>query len=211
MVSYSVNKRARKTKKTPTGKVVKITNPQSPAARAPELKHYDYLAFTTPSNTGTLTLLSSITSQGAQDNQRIGDSVFITKLEMRYGVIRNANQSCQMTRLILVQDKMGYNTPSITDILEPGPFTFQYAPHAQYNHYFMSRFRILSDWIVRTTSSSDSANATGVKKLKVNSKVEYVGAATFKNQIYLLAVSDESNVLALPQVNYMCRFYYTDL
>lgn len=184
--------------------------PQATIARAPEMKHYDKVAFTTPPNTGSLILMSDITSQGVDDNERVGDSIFIVKLEFRYTVIRNTTSSIQNVRLILVQDKMGYNAPSITDIVESGPLSFGYAPHAPYNHYFMSRFRIIADWIVRTSSSSDSANATGVKKLKVNCKAEYVGGATFKNQIYLLAISDEANLAGLPLVNYVCRLYYTD-
>lgn len=183
----------------------RYTNP----ALIKEKKHYDRFNTHSIISTGTLTLLTSVTAQGTDDNQRIGDVIYCTSLYIHLNLIRNTSSNYDNIRLIIFQDKMGYNTPVVNDIMEPGTMGGAYAPLGQFNHYFMSRFRILWDKTV-SLSLNMGVTKTLQKSIRVNSKIEYVGAATFKNQIYLLTIGDNNNALQLPQINSVTRIIYTD-
>lgn len=174
-----------------------------------EKKHYDRINTHSVISTGTLTLLSQVTTQGTDDNQRVGDSIFCTSIYLRMSLIRNTGSNYDNVRLIIFQDLMGYNSPVVNDLMEPIMMGGAYAPISQYNHYFMSRFRILWD---KTVSLSLNTGVTRnlSKFIKVNRKLEYVGAATFKNQIYLLTIGDNNNALQLVTCNSVTRVIYTD-
>lgn len=174
-----------------------------------EKKHFDTFGTVTIGQSGTINLLTGVTSQGVQDTQRIGDSIFARTLFLRLMVYRNQNSQFDNLRIVVVQDRQGYNAPIVLDVFEGGTVGSGYAPFSQYNHYLMSRFKILMD---RSYSLSEDKNTAFVlnKTIRINSKCEYVGASTFRNQVYLIMLSDNSNLLQLPVCNFVARLIYSD-
>jgi len=174
-----------------------------------EKKHLDAFGTVTITQAGTLTLLTGVTSQGVQDTQRIGDSIIGRTLFVRFAYIGNSGSTYDNVRVIFFQDRQGYNAPTVLDVLEAFTVSSGFAPFSQYNHYLMSRFKILHDRT--TTLREQSFHAFNFSiSLKIMSKLEYVGASTFKNQVYMLLIGDNSNILTQPYCNYVSRFIYSD-
>lgn len=174
-----------------------------------ETKHFDKRQTITINQSGSLQLLSDITSQGVDDTQRIGDQIYLKNLIIDMNFIGNPASSNDLIRYLIILDKQGYNAPTVTDIFEPAAIPSGFSPLSQYNHYYMSRFKILRSGYVRLDSTSyGSAHVKKNITIKVHS--HYIGTSTFKNQVYLLLIGDQSNLLTLPICNYLCRFYYTD-
>lgn len=180
----------------------------NPMARMPEVKHYDVFNTTNLSQTGLITLLSNITTQGVGDNQRIGDSVFLTDMLISGCIIRNPGSAYDHCRMIILQDLQGYNTPIVSDVLENAYLGSGFAPFAPFNHYYSRRFRILRDTLINISTYNDVVSFR--HRIKIGTKTSYIGGATFKNQIYILLISDEANVLQLPYMNYVSRIWFTD-
>lgn len=176
----------------------------------PEHKHYDVFNTHSIISTGTLTLLSGVTTLGADDNQRIADTIYVTSLYLRMTLSRSTTSDYDNIRIIVLQDLMGYNVPAVNDIMEPFPMGTAYAPSAQRNHYYLSRFRIL--WDTTVTMTLNLGVGKHLKKnIRVNRRLEYVGASTFKNQIWLLTIGDNNNALTLPIIKTASRIIYTDV
>lgn len=174
-----------------------------------EKKHYDFYINFSPTQTGSLYLLSNVSTQGAQDTQRIGDSIYVRNLFFDIMIEQNALSNTDVVRIILFQDKMGVNAPPITDILEPISLSTAFATLAQYNHYFLSRYKLISDRRLHLSNNGNQIVAYK-RNYKIMSKLEYVGGATYKNQIYCLIVASNGNVLALPNIHFYSRIMYTD-
>jgi len=179
-------------------------------APKPENKHYDTFGTVTITQNGTLSLLSGVTSQGVQDVQRIGDSIYASSIFIKLSFITNPSASYDNIRIIFLKDLQGYNAPSVVDILEVGTLGSGFAPFSQYNHYLMSRFKIISDRIYNLNTGYKKSMALS-KYVSVKSKIQFIGGSTFKNQIYMLLVGDNSNVLQLPICNFVARIIYNDI
>jgi len=175
----------------------------------PENKHYDVNLSQNVVTAGTLTLLSNI-GQGVDDTQRVGNTLHLRSLFLNILVKQNAVSLTDNVRIMIVRDKQNYNTPAISDILEPGVLGAGLAPLAHYNHYYMSRFKVLYDKIF--SISTGGGESFHIKKwIPLFCDSHYIGASTvFKNQIYLVHVGDNTNVLALPTINTSARIIYQD-
>jgi len=177
--------------------------------RAPvETKHYDRVNTVAVTQTGTLQLLSGVITQGVDDSQRIGDTIFARYLNLKLILLLSSQRD--NVRIIIFKDIQGYNSPTVSDVLEPGQTGSGYAPIAQYNHYFMSRFKILYDKTYRLNVGANQTVSIN-RWIPIRSNLHYVGGATFKNQIWMLLITDESNILQLPVCNYVTRLSYNDL
>jgi len=175
----------------------------------PENKHFDVGLSQGSLNTGTLNLLTGI-GQGVDDTQRVGNTLHLRSLYLSVVAKQNTISTIDTVRILVVRDRQNYNVPSVIDILESGAVGGGLAPLAQYNHYYMSRFKILFD---RTfTLTSGGAEAYTFKKwIPIFSDSHYIGASTvFKNQIYLLHISDNGNILSMPVINISARIIYQD-
>lgn len=222
MVQYSITRRPRKVKAKPRVRVRRPKAPTTvqntptqrqilnynPMARMPEVKHYDVFNSTNMGQTGAITLLSNVTTQGTGDNQRVGDNIFLTDMLIQGCIIKNPGSTYDHCRLLIVQDLQGYNTPAVSDVLESAYLGSGFAPFAPFNHYYSQRFRILKDSILNISTYKDVVSFRW--RLRIAAKTSFIGASTFKNQIYILLVSDEANILQLPYTNYVSRIWYTD-
>lgn len=178
-------------------------------SKMPENKHFDVNISQSITQAGTLNLLSQI-GQGVDDTQRIGNTLYLKSLFMNVSIVQNAGSTIDNVRLMVVVDRQGFNAPAVNSVLEPALLTSTLAPLSQYNHYYMSRYKVIYD---RTLKLSTGFSETLIYKKYIPLKFasHYIGAATtFKNQVYLLHIGDNPNVLALPVLNVACRIIYTD-
>lgn len=176
----------------------------------PENKHYDTFGTVTITQNGTLSLLSGVLTQGPQDVQRIGDSIYASSVFIKMTLIANPTPLYDNIRVLFLKDLQGYNAPIVNDILEPGTIASGFAPFSQYNHFLMSRFKIIYDKIF-TLNTGNNKSISISKYIPVKSKIQFIGGATFKNQIYMLLIGDNGNLLQLPICNFVSRIIYNDI
>jgi len=198
----------KRTKSKPRRKFIKRRWATS-VARKPENKHFDVNISQSSATTGTLTLLSAV-GQGVDDTQRVGNTLYLRTLFLVTQIGLNLAATSQSIRLIILIDKQGYNAPSVGDVIEPALLGGGLAPISQYNHYYMSRFKILYDKTLKvSTGYGENLIWKRTIPLRVNS--HYIGTSTtFKNQIYILHFSNETNNLQLPLLNASARIIYND-
>lgn len=177
-----------------------------------EMKNYDQYSSTTISSLGYIVNISDIT-QGPSNIQRIGNVVTLKSLEIRsYFTSTNFGLSPWYSiRFVVVLDKMGMNFPTVAEIFEPVYLNTGYASLASYNENYRARFRILSDRTIRLNPETDTLINLKIKK-SLNVQCHNIGTSTtFKNHIYIVALSSETNLLALPLVNWTSRLMFTDV
>lgn len=208
MVAYTRKPRA---KKTATKKRRAMTTIRRPWTVPPaETKYYDFNITQGPMWTGLLNILSNIPA-GNLEGERIGNSAFLKGMYANFIINKNpALIGTQNIRVILFIDKQGYNTPVITDVLEPALLGTVNAPLALYNKNYLNRFTILYDKIV-TVNDSKTETVILKRYIRLRKKAHYIGLGTsFSNQVYLLHISSEGNILQLPTVSASFRTIYTD-
>jgi len=184
---------------------------RSMVAKPVEIKYFDqYQISTSVTAAGTITNISDIT-RGNDVTQRIGNQVTLKEIEFRVGMYINANATQTALRIVVIQDTFGTNAPSVSDILETAFLGSYYSEVAPIYWDYRKRFRILKDDV---TYLCKSANTSGVAKhftVKLGFNSQHIGSSTtFKNQVYLLLVSNESNALNLPVINIHSRLLFTD-
>lgn len=184
---------------------------RSMVAKPVEIKYFDqYQISTSVTAAGTITNISDIT-RGNDVTQRIGNQVTLKEIQFRVGMYINANATQTALRIVVIQDTFGTNAPSVSDVLETAFLGSYYSEIAPIYWDYRKRFRILKDDV---TYLCKSANTSGVAKqftVKLGFNSQHIGSSTtFKNQVYLLLVSNESNALNLPVINIHSRLLFTD-
>jgi len=199
-------------KKQNTSKLTKIVKKQIQRYNHVETKNFDQYSSTTISSLGYIVNITDIV-QGSSSNERIGNVVTLKDLEVRaYFTSTNFGLSPWYSiRFVVVLDKMGMNFPTVSEIFEPVYLNTGYAPLATINENYRARFRILTDRTIRLNPETDTLVNMRIKK-SLNVQSYNIGTSTtFKNQIYLVALSSETNLLALPLVNWTSRILFTDV
>ena len=158
-----------------------------------ETKYFDqYQLSTSVTASGTITNVSDIT-RGDEVTQRIGNQVTLKSIHFRVGMYLNANATQTALRILVIQDTFGTNAPSVADVLETAFLSSVYSEVAPYYWDYRKRFRILKD---DTTYLCKNSNTSGVYKeydIKLGFNSQHIGSSTtFKNQVYLLLVSNVS-------------------
>jgi hypothetical protein len=204
-----INKSKSRKKKIQTTDLVKRVV-QSLNSQA-ETKYFDQFSSANLPATGVIACLSDVT-RGTDVTQRIGNQITFTRIDLRIYVKIStaAGVQAQAIRCLLVLDTMGANAPIVADILDAGFLGSTYTQSAPYYWDYRKRFRILYDQVFALNDASNqSENHFKAIPLKVVS--QNIGAATtFKNQIYIVLVSNEPNVLQLPTFWYTTRLYFRD-
>lgn len=180
-------------------------------SRPVEVKYFDqYQISTSVPATGTLTNISDIT-RGDEVTQRIGNQVLLKEIQFRVGMYLNANATQTALRIIVLQDTFGTNAPAVSDVLETAFLGSYYSEVAPYYWDYRKRFRILKDEVTYLCKQSGKSGVAKQFTIKLGFNSQHIGASTtFKNQVYLLLVSNESNALNLPVINIHSRLLYTD-
>lgn len=159
---------------------------------------------------GNIYCISDIT-RGDDVTQRIGNQVVLKEIDMRTSFSINTNVQKAAIRFIILQDKQGMNAPIVTDILESGLVGTAYTDVCPYYWDYRRRFKILHDEVVPMNRNGSNGYSVRHIHRKLNSKAQYIGAATtFVNQIYLLVIGAELNILDISNFQYHSRILFTD-
>ena len=102
-------------------------------------------ASATFNTSGTLYSLSTV-GQGLDYNERVGNSIKLQSIDVRYRIFMNTSSGNTVVRVIILRDLDGYGTaPAISDILQDGVGTAT-APLAEIDFLNRKRFSILYDY-----------------------------------------------------------------
>jgi len=175
-----------------------------------ELKYFDQTIANNPTTAGNIANISDIT-RGQDVTQRIGNEVYLHRIEFRVSASLNPNVTKAAVRYIVLVDRMGYNAPAISDVLESGLLGTVYTDISPYVWDYRKRFTVLKDEVLSLTKGGPNEYLTRHFVLKLGFKSFNIGAATtFKNQLYILIVGAETNVLNLSTFQYNSRLIFTD-
>lgn len=174
-----------------------------------EAKYFDVIATQSPvSATIGLNNLSNM-SQGLTDITRVGNSIKIKDLRVRYTIIPNFTSSItNIVRIMIFVDKsQGGVAPLQTQIFESST-TF----NSPLNKDFSDRFVVLRDSIFPLAQGS-ADNLTGDIYLKMDYHVRYLGPGNAVGDqgpgtVYLLSWSNQ--VTNSPTISYYTRLNYYD-
>lgn len=174
-----------------------------------EIKYFDQFSSASLTAAGTLANISDVT-RGAEVTQRVGNQITFKGIEVRFSATINGAATSTAVRMLLFLDTMGVNAPNVGDVLDSTFLGSTYSQVAPYYWDYRKRFVMLKDETTYVNKESNASCFYHVKH-KLNVISQNIGSATtFKNQIYLLLVSNEPNVLALPTFWYTTRLTYTD-
>lgn len=141
-------------------------------------------------------------------NNRVGDSIKLQKIEIRYRMTINSSTTNTQVRVILFRDLDGYGTaPTIADVLQTVSIL---SPE---NFLKKDRFSILYDELVTLDAGGDSS-AVGDIHIPHEGHVKYLGstsaaASNGKGSVYFLVLSNETSVNS-PFFAHHERVYFTD-
>ena len=164
-----------------------------------EVKYFDQFSSSTVTASGVITCITDVT-RGTDVTQRVGNQITFKGLDLKFnakisGVVGVESQT---VRALLVLDTFGTNAPAFTDVLESAFIGSTYTMVAPIYWDYRKRFKILYDR-VHTLNTNSNQCETNYHHLKLNIQSQNIGASTtFKNQIYLLIVGNETNLLQLP-------------
>lgn len=174
-----------------------------------ETKYFDQYSSGSIPVAGSLTLVSDIT-RGNEVTQRVSNQIQLKHLSLRFTTNIHPSAINSYTRVLLVLDKMGMNAPTIAEILEPLYLSSPFTAVAPYQWDYRKRFKILYDQKVLLTQAAFTASCLSAE-VGINVPSFHIGASTtFKNQVYLIILSTEQNILALPGYYWQTRLTYTD-
>lgn len=209
MTSLAKVSRKDRSRKKKNADITNMVKQMISSANPVEYKYFDQYSAGSIPVAGVLTLISDVT-RGDEVTQRIGNQITLRRLDFKLTANIHPNGSNAYVRAIIVLDKMGYNAPTIADIIDPLYLSSPYNAVGLYTWDYRKRFDILYDDKILLTLTSFSAGSLEChKKFKINS--QHIGASTtFKNQLYLLILSTETNVLIYPGHYWTTRLQYTD-
>ncbi len=182
-----------------------------PGPRPHESKHNDVTkALGNVTNTGTATPLTLI-AQATGDNDRIGDTVEIEAITLRYRCNANATSINNVVRLILLQWNLGSAlvSPAAVSILTNSGTAADY-PTQPYNYTnsLANSLSVLGDWTF-CLSTAGTGSLFITKEIRRKMRLVFdAGAITGTGHLYLFEISDTA--ANHPQSNYSVRVIYRD-
>lgn len=154
---------------------------------------------------GGVSSLAALISQGTTDNQRIGDSLKLQNLTLRYIGVRNTADS--ILRVMVIFDPQN-KISAVTDVLAATGSAISVVSPKNYDKRFYSN--VLYDRTM-TLTSADHPYVIEDIVIPVDKHVQYSGGTTTVNtgDLKLLVIS---NVVTtnLPTLTYYARLTYTD-
>lgn len=211
----------RRTKKRKQQRKVRQTNQLStrygfgPASRGPIVSTKYFDTYFTPTSSTTTVGYSQLTTipQGSAQSQRVADTLWITKIEMRLTVVASTADVTNQLRLTLFSwvPNTASLTPGTTSLYE-NPTTwgcqspFNYEGRRDYKVYWDKVFNLVGTSTVPTDNYQKVYNY----EMKLKHRVDFnLGATTGYNHLYLANYSD-SAVSPHPAYTYLFRVWYID-
>ena len=157
-------------------------------------------------NTGTISTISTI-AQGLNYTDRIGDSIKMQRMEVRFRWQIGASATKTFVRAIVFRDLDNYGTaPAVTDLLEAADVL---APVKYLNK---DRFSVLYDE-VQTLQSVNETASVSVFCTPHEGHIKYLGttaanASNGKGSVYICWVGSEAT--NQPRIDFYTRIYFTD-
>jgi len=176
-----------------------------------EEKNLETLVSATAFDTnGTVYSISTV-AQGTDYTQRVGDSIRMQHIQVRWRVFKNTSATQSMCRVILFRDLDGYGTaPATGDVMQfAGVATAPLSPPDWLNR---KRFAIIRDDLV-TLNNTGESSVCGTWQVPHNGHILYLGttaaaASNGKGSVYMLVISDEST--NTPTIAFSSRIAFTD-
>jgi len=160
----------------------------------------------TVSTTGFIDPVSML-AQGTNYTDRVGDSIKLQTVELRFKLIMNVASNGTATRIILVRDMYQQGAdPTMAQILQ------QTGALEAKNHLLRDRFSFLFDELIYTSNNGDDG-CTYTVRIPHEGHIKYIGttAASASNgfgSLYFVAISDEGT--NLPTLAYNISVLFTD-
>ncbi len=170
---------------------------------APEVKFLDFTQATSVSNTGSIGLCT-FPAQGVTQSQRVGDRLWINKLDLSY-TLQLSGATNDFCRYIVFQEKgLSSATPTAASILE------QVVPVSPIKYNARDFYHILHDEfysLVNNSSSAFRAIRTGVK-VPIRDIHFTAGTTTpYSGQIWTLLISNGLNTVTQTAIH---RFWFEE-
>lgn len=157
---------------------------------------------------GTVISFSTMAQGLDYAQNRIGDSIKLQRIEMRFRITMTAVATRTQGRVIVFRDLDGYGTaPAVTDVLETADVL---SPTKYLN---TARFSILYDELFALSQNGDSCEV-GVISMPHEGHIKYLGttaaaASNGKGSLYFLIISNETTT-SIPFFAHNERIYFTD-
>lgn len=158
--------------------------------------------------TGLVVSISSMAQGLDYLNNRVGDSIKLQRIEMRYRVAMAATAAQTQGRVIIFRDLDGFGTlPTVSDVLQ----TVSVLSPKDYLN--ADRFSILYDELFALNINGDSTEV-GVVDIPHEGHIKYLGttaaaASNGKGSLYFLILSNEAGA-TVPFFAHHERIYFTD-
>lgn len=163
----------------------------------PQMNFFDVdIPLATVTGTGDMNCLTLI-SQGPSDGMRLGDSVGISRIEIRYEADVNAVAVVNSLRCIVFRDTNTNGVfPVADDVLQ---FVGGFSSFSPFEHSTQDRFHILYDHVHTMVNTSETTMIKGkfIKNIKIPKRTTYIGngfavANLISNHYYVLFISDDA-------------------
>ncbi len=176
-----------------------------------EVKQVNFLTSASNLSSGGAIQCLSETAQGADTNQRQGNSIKAVALEVRE-IFAVTTSNSAIRRILFIDWDQAGTAPTASDVLTSTYLSTADAPNSPFNFKNLQRFEILDDQVF----SVDTVNkplVTHVSKFRLNSHVRYLGttaaaASDGEGSIYALYVSQTS--ANYPTYSLISRLSYVD-
>lgn len=176
-----------------------------------ELKNYAATSTNVDTVAGQMYYLSQGVIQGDAINQRSGDSISPTRLDLNYSLISGVGSTNSVHRVVVFQDRYNLGaTPFIVDVLDGGVFNSTY----NVRNRQQNRFKILYDKMHGIVGAADSAATHVQKRINLKGKIEYnastnVVGANGPGAIMMFTLCD-SVAVSTATFSFYSSLFYTD-
>lgn len=164
---------------------------------------------TTADVSGSMAGLVGGIVQGTAEDERVGDTIRVSALKMKGYIALGDSQN--RFRLVIFQwhPDTASETPTVAKILTTSS-TYALGPNSLPNYFQRSKYKILYDKsVVLHADRPEVPFAVNIYKKRMRPVTFNVGAATGRNTLWYLIISD-SSAATHPSISFDYQLHYTD-
>ncbi len=174
-----------------------------------ETKFYDNTASIAMPVAGTVTHVTTI-AQGLTASDRVGQSIKLQAVSLKYTVTKHASATTTLYRVILARDNdLTTVLPTISKLLSTTTAGYAHLSPYTWNAIQGQRFGVLYDSSGVLDSNTITTNQT--VECRHNGHIKYSGPATSdaaEGNLFMFVVSNEAT--NTPTITWVCRTLFTD-